>query len=414
MRILIASTHRSLVGGVEKYLQSILPALLERGHHIGLLHEYPCDRTKEQIDASAAGLPAWCVAESGLTETLHVLASWRPDVVYLQGLESLPLEQALLDRYPTVFYAHNYYGSCVSGSKCHMSWKPQPCTRKMGLGCLLQYYPRRCGGLHPGKMLKLFQIQSARQSRIPRFRAILVASQHMLREFGRHGVRPDQLHLVPLPAAKCDAGRAPGPKLPGQRIVMAGRLTDLKGGRFLIHALPRASKQLGRNLELIVVGDGPERARLQNLAARLGVEAEFTGWLDRDQTSDRMREADLVAVPSVWPEPFGLVGVEAGCLGTPAVGYAVGGIPDWLIPGVSGELAPGDPPTVQGLADAIVRALADPEHYKRLCQGAWKNARRFGLENHLAQLDTILGLCGSPAALEAANRSASDVQLKPL
>jgi glycosyltransferase involved in cell wall biosynthesis len=92
----------------------------------------------------------------------------------------------------------------------------------------------------------------------------------------------------------------------------------------------------------------------------------------------------------LWPEPFGLVGIEAGCLGVPAVGYAVGGIPDWLIAGESGELAPGDPPTVDGLAEAMVRALASPEHYARLCQGAWKLAQRFTLESHLDQLEPIL------------------------
>ena len=59
-------------------------------------------------------------------------------------------------------------------------------------------------------------------------------------------------------------------------------------------------------------------------------------------------------MPSVWPEPFGLVGIEAGCVGLPAAGFGVGGIPDWLRPGETGELASrkstnGEQP---GLADA--------------------------------------------------------------
>ena len=59
MRILIASTHRNLVGGVEKYLQSIIPVLLEHGHAIGLLHETPSNGSVERVDPSLAGLPAW-------------------------------------------------------------------------------------------------------------------------------------------------------------------------------------------------------------------------------------------------------------------------------------------------------------------------------------------------------------------
>jgi glycosyltransferase involved in cell wall biosynthesis len=103
-----------------------------------------------------------------------------------------------------------------------------------------------------------------------------------------------------------------------------------------------------------------------------------------------MRQADLLAVPSVWPEPFGLVGIEAGSIGLPAVAYAVGGIPDWLLPGQSGEVAAADPPTVDGLADAIVRALADPGHYANLCRGAWEVAQRFTLDTHIAKLVPIL------------------------
>ena len=67
--------------------------------------------------------------------------------------------------------------------------------------------------------------------------------------------------------------------------------------------------------------------------------------------------ADLLVVPSLWPEPFGLVGLEAARHRLPVAAFAVGGIPDWLRPGVNGYLAPGDPPTPGGLADAIIACL---------------------------------------------------------
>jgi glycosyltransferase involved in cell wall biosynthesis len=103
-----------------------------------------------------------------------------------------------------------------------------------------------------------------------------------------------------------------------------------------------------------------------------------------------MRAADLLAVPSVWPEPFGLVGIEAGCVGLPAVAYDVGGIGEWLVPGRSGELAPGDPPTVDGLAGAIVRALRDPVRYASLRRGAWEIARQFTMAAHMNRLEPVL------------------------
>ncbi|MGA2216372.1 MAG: hypothetical protein ABSH31_24080, partial [Bryobacteraceae bacterium] len=83
--------------------------------------------------------------------------------------------------------------------------------------------------------------------------------------------------------------------------------------------------------------------------------------------------------------------------GVPAVGFAVGGIPDWLIPGQSGELAAGNPPTVEGLAEAIVRAFADPVHYQKLRAGAWEMSKKFGLDTHLAELERVLR-AGPPAS----------------
>ena len=106
-----------------------------------------------------------------------------------------------------------------------------------------------------------------------------------------------------------------------------------KGLRHLVAALPAASADLGRRLTLIVAGDGPDRAAVEADARRLGVPAEFLGWVGLERRTLEMRAADVLAVPSVWPEPFGLVGVEAGCVGLPAVGYATGGITDWRLPG---------------------------------------------------------------------------------
>ena len=72
------------------------------------------------------------------------------------------------------------------------------------------------------------------------------------------------------------------------------------------------------------------------------------------------QESDLLVVPSIWPEPFGQVGPEAGLYGVPVAAFAVGGTPSWLTDGVNGLLAAGDPPTAAGLAESIVGCLADP------------------------------------------------------
>jgi glycosyltransferase involved in cell wall biosynthesis len=393
VRILIATANRNLVGGVEKYLQAAIPGLIQRGHSVGLLYESSFDAATPGIDQQAGRIQSWCSQEAGVDAALRSLESWKPDVVYSHGLEDSRLESALLEKYPTILYAHTYSGTCVSGRKCYSSPRLQPCDRQFGAPCLVLFYPRRCGGLNPRTMWRLFQIQSQRKARLPEYQAVLVASRHMFHEYEQHGVPSDRLHLVPLPLdGSFPVDSAPRPRAMGQRILFVGRLMDVKGVGHLLRAIPLAAGKLGRPLTLTIAGEGPERGKIEDLARRLGQTVEFAGWVDSEQRSDLMRQADLLAVPSLWPEPFGLVGIEAGGFGVPAVGFAVGGIPDWLIPGQTGELAPGDPPTVEGLAESMVRALADPEHYQKLCVGAWEMSKQFSLDRHLTQLEPILSV----------------------
>jgi glycosyltransferase involved in cell wall biosynthesis len=239
-------------------------------------------------------------------------------------------------------------------------------------------------------MLRLYQTERQRQANLGAFRYVVVASRHMAEEYRRHGVPADRIQIVSLFAPEVTPlENPPTPQGRSNRILLMGRLTRLKGGDHLIEALPLAADRLGRRLTLIVAGDGSERPRLETLARRRGVPAEFHGWVSGPKRDVITCGVDLIAVPSLWPEPFGLVGIEAGCLGVPAIGYAVGGIPDWLIPGVSGESAPGDALVPDSLADAIVRALADDHHWNRLRHGAWETARRFNPEAHLQKLEQI-------------------------
>ena len=393
MKILIATSNRNVVGGIETYLQSLIPALLRRGHQVAMLYDHPAVGSVT-VDPPEAQLPAWnsdrLVRQP---ELWREVLEWKPDVVYAHGLTSLEADRILQENYPVVNYAHAYWGTCTTGQKCHSFPNPRPCERTFGPTCLLLHYPRRCGGLNPAVAWKLFQFEKARNARLTEYRAILVASRHMYNEYAKHGVDTARLHLVHLPLTAPGSETLPARRNPAGRLLFVGRLNALKGAGFLLKAIPEAEKKLGRSLTLTLAGDGPELDQLRGLARRTGAAVEFGGWVNTSRKIALMRESDLLVVPSVWPEPFGMVGIEAGSHGLPAAGFAVGGIPDWLIPGRTGELAPGDPPTVQGLADAIVRALGNPDHYFNLCQGAWELSRQFSMEQHIAHLERILADC---------------------
>ena len=169
----------------------------------------------------------------------------------------------------------------------------------------------------------------------------------------------------------------------------------LKGGSYLLDALPSVARALNRRLHVTFAGDGPANASWQTAAATLAAREPalrifFTGWLDREEVDALYARSDLLVVPSLWPEPFGFVGPEAGRQRLPAAAFAVGGIPDWLRPGVNGYLAPGDPPTPGGLADAIIACLEDPETHARLRDGAGSVAAEFNLDRHVDALMRVL------------------------
>lgn len=397
MRILIANSNRKVVGGAETYLQAILPALQARGHEIAVVYEHSVRDQAATIEPQTDS-ETWCASELGMAAVLQLVKTWRPDVVYNNGLENTVLERELIRGRSSFLFAHNYYGTCATGSKCFALPSARPCTREFGPACLFLHYPRRCGGMNPLTTWQLYRKQVNRSRELAHYKAIFVASQHMEREYLRHGVPRGRIHLLPLPIM----GIRPTPEPPGRKdlsgqILFVSRLTSLKGGDYLIRAIGKA-RQFTGPLHLTIAGDGPERKKLERLAGDLNVPVHFPGWVSLAQKHELMSNADILAVPSLWPEPFGLVGIEAGCLGLPSVGFAVGGIPEWLISGYSGELAPASPPTVDGLSEAIVHALRDPQHHAHLRRGAWEIARRFTLAAHLSGLEAFFeAQCGPMA-----------------
>src|ERR1700730_17680774 len=399
MRIAAVNSNRTLVGGAETYLDTVLPALAAAGHQIAFFSELGSSPSAQRIRLPECA-PAWCASEMGLPHALAALESWRPDIIYVHAMDDLPTAARIVEIAPAILFVHAYYGTCISGNKMFAAPRPRPCARRFGWRCLVQYYPHRCGGLNPLRMWNEYQKQSARLGLLTRYAAILTASAHMRAEFVRHGLPAERMHVLRLPIvprfpSPGDATVQAAPEEDRElRLLFVGRMIGLKGGRIMLDALPLVAASLKRPVALTFVGDGSGRLRWEQKArwtqaASTDLNIEFTGWLDSSQLEQLMLSSDLLVVPSTWPEPFGLVGVEAGSHGLPAAAFAVGGIPEWLSDGVNGRLAPGDPPTAAGLARAIVECIRDPAELARLGAGARKLASRFDLNEHIDALQMI-------------------------
>ena len=190
------------------------------------------------------------------------------------------------------------------------------------------------------------------------------------------GVDPDRVSVLPNPTPPVP-DIAPREELPhrlgmrGHTLAFAGRLTTPKA---LGSALVAVASLDG--VDLLIAGDGPDRAALGRQSASLGLgdRVRFLGPLPRERVLELFHAADASVLSSTW-ENFPHALVEALAVGTPAIATAVGGVGEIVRDGENGLLVPpGDP---QALAAAISRYLGDEELQARLRAAAAGSVDRF-------------------------------------
>lgn len=399
MRIGVVNWTARRVGGAERYLSTVLPALADRGNELAMLVEM--DRPTEMEPIFDGAMEQWSIEKLGLDGGVRRMREWGPDVVFLHIILDPEIESAIQTLSPCALFTHAYYGTCISGTKTRSFPTPTPCDREFGPGCLVQYFPRRCGGLNPLTMLRDYGKQRTRNRNLAGYTLVITNSEHLAGEYRRNGVDRDRVVTLPMPVVEDSEISTPDPApAPDGRVTLlfAGRMDRLKGGAVAIDAMPRVAELLQRPVRLVMVGDGPQRERWEKRAeemlasrggAKSGIDVAFPGWVQDDTLKSWFEAVDLLLVPSLWPEPFGLVGVEAAATGLPAVAFPVGGIPEWLKEGVNGHLTVGrhDAPS---LAEAVARAVGDRRHTLALRLGATEVARRFAIDRHVERLEAQL------------------------
>lgn len=356
MKIVHAHTETGAVGGTETYLHALVEAQRAAGHDVLLAHR------DTPVDAVAA---------------------FAPDVLHFHRSPFSPAaEAALAADAGTVRSLHDFSFGCATGHRWFRDGSH--CTRAHGPGCLAAIAGRGCAhrrDLRP--VLREYQAVGGRLDAARAADAVVVYSAHVRGVALANGVAADRCHVIPyfvsLPRN--------APPLPERRtVVFVGRVERDKGLDVLIDALARVPAVWD---ELVVVGDGNDRERCERLAseAGLGTRTRFLGWQGRDGVERALRQARVVALPSRWPEPFGIVGLEAGAFGRPVVASASGGIPEWLEDSRNGLLVP--PGDSSALAAALAHALGDPSLAVALGAEGRRRAATFSAARHLRELDAV-------------------------
>ena len=168
----------------------------------------------------------------------------------------------------------------------------------------------------------------------------------------------------------------------------AGQVIRGKGVDVLLESLARVQNQF----ECFIVGDGSHRAYCEQLSARLGLSdrVQFTGFVPQRMIAEYYREATMALMSSVWPEPFGAVGLEAMRYGLPVVAFDAGAIREWLRDGWNGFLVPWmDRSRYAACIDELLR---DKNLARRMGERgrAWVG-ERFGFAKYIDGLEDLFG-----------------------
>lgn len=347
MRILLVTEDLPVtqLGGAGKHAVSLGCALLAAGHDVEMLgrerapgvdtnNDFP-GPLHTNIDLAGTGWKEHSLGMFNPIRRVHAARRiWNAirrcggpwDVVHYHGHN--PIVGAIVPS--TVNFIHTLHDQ---GAECIIKVRFRdgiPCTETKATACA------GCATASPNALQVLSSSQAVRSLRMnarvafSRHQAIFVS--RFLEERFRHVVGGDNLRTNVIhnfvnaaelrkivqqdrTSAFINDGRL--------RILAAGRVDRMKGFSVL---LERISDDLLRQLDLVVIGDGPDLAELRRCHEPRGV--RFTGWQSQAYVIAATAAADACIVPSVWEEPFGTTTLEALALGRTVYALDRGGTPE--------------------------------------------------------------------------------------
>ena len=351
MRVLHLHQRLSARGGAERHLLSLLKGLqgrVETRLAVGFDDRSlpagerramgPWERVKG-LGRSGLGARGGEAARRRLGQAL---SRFRPEVIHVHNLMDPGLLALAAGAAPTVMTVQDHRLFCPGRGK--LLPDGSLCAAPMGDACGACFEDEDYGR-------RMLALTRRRLGALAAMERVLVLSRYMAGELAAVGVDPGKIEVLPPPVELA----RPGEEVSRGYHLLAGRLVERKGVRVAL----RAARLLGNPLPLVVVGDGPLAGEVAAAAAASGGGLVFEAWADRARMGRLLAGAVSLWLPSLWAEPWGLVGPEALSAATPVAASVVGGVAEWLRPGEHGLAAPpGDPAALAAAAD---RLAGEPE-----------------------------------------------------
>ena len=400
MRLLIGNKFWFPKGGVETYLFDLLEELPAHGYEaIPFAMRHPRNRDSEysrffveEVDYhTPQSWPSKVTAAARLLYSRHAarqLAALveyrRPDLAHLHNIyhQLSPAILPLLAQrgIPMVMTLHDLKLACPNYK---MRTHGVICERCVGGGYHHAVLHRCVQGSLAASALCAVEMFGHRwtglyEKHIDRF---IVPSRFYRQKMIEAGLPPAKLICIPSFAP---VERYTPEYSAGDYFVYVGRLSDEKGIPTLVEAA-RGLKQA----RLLIIGDGPERARLERLVAGNGLShVQVLGPRWGSELIDLIRGARFSVVPSEWYENSPRSIVESFACGKPVIGADIGGIPEMVEDGETGLLY--TPFSAEALRQKIEYLLGHPAEVARMGRAARARAERdYSPRSHLARLLTV-------------------------
>ncbi|MGA3292206.1 MAG: glycosyltransferase family 4 protein [Candidatus Microgenomates bacterium] len=378
MKILFVNNIGTMHGGTEIMIAQLRRELEKKGHMVRILAGDEASNGKTIAD--------WrfkTFSDNSILKFLYIynpfaiwklwvtLRQFRPDIVHMHNVsKASPLIFLVARRYPTILSIHDYtafdptrfkdittlapYDKTLSG---YFTNTPSPRFYLEKVRFWL--YRRYCKSIDLVLACSDFYCLCAKQSKL----------------FTRVVTLHDGIVLTKTK-----------PIQKWHHLLFVGRLEEIKGADILLRALP---KILIKNpkLHLYIVGSGPQMSYLKKLTEelRIGNMVKFLGFQSHRQIMSLYYKTTLVVIPSLCPESFGLVGIEAFGSGRPVIATRVGGIPEWLDDGKTGFLV--EPGNSEQIAEKVTQLLSDRKLLQQMGKNARKKAEQYSIKIHADEIE---------------------------
>jgi glycosyltransferase involved in cell wall biosynthesis len=316
--------------------------LARRGHSVGILHGPRTGRGEASWDDTFGQRFEIPLGDrQNPRRVKEILDCFRPDVAYVHKMPDLEVLETLIQSgVPLVRMVHDHDTYCMRSYKYNYFTR-KICTRPASLYCVFPClgFIRRSSN---GSALPVeFASYSGKRREIRlnrQFHRTLVVTEYMREELLRNGFDRDRIRILAPAPRPGDAGLRSSFS-DRNLIVFAGQIIRGKGVDVLLKSLLHI-----RNtpFECVILGDGRHRAQCEKLNHKLGLNdrVHFPGFVPQETLKEYYRESTVMAISSIWPEPYATIGVEVMRYAIPVVAFDSGGIKDWLIDGYNGFLVP--------------------------------------------------------------------------